>query len=375
MLSFWEKESFTNFNYAVVGSGIVGLSTAIALKEKNPKKSVIVLERGLLPTGASTKNAGFACFGSLTELLDDLKTMSEEEALYLVNERVKGLEKLRARLGDDKLDYLNYGGYELINQEDLGCLSFIDNVNKMLAPLFDQPVFQLSNESIQTFKFNSEKVPALIFNPYEGQINTGMMMKNLLALAREKGVEVITGATVESLEDLGSYVKVEVSGTTTKNYFIHADKVACCTNAFTASLIPSLDLKPGRGIVLITKPIDNLPFKGVFHSDKGFYYFRNYGDRVIYGGGRNMDFKKEETTEFSINEEILANLQKQLDEVILPDIPYEIEHTWAGIMAFGENKKPIVKSYSDNVVLGVRLGGMGVAIGSRLGDQLAEMMV
>lgn len=375
MLSFWEKESFTNYNYAVIGSGIVGLSTAIALKERNPKKSVIVLERGLLPTGASTKNAGFACFGSLTELLDDLKTMSEEEALYLVNERVKGLEKLRTRLGDDKLDYLNYGGYELINQEDIGCLGFIDNVNKMLAPLFDQPVFQLKNERIKEFKFNAEHVPALVFNPYEGQINTGMMMKNLLALAREKGVEVITGAQVEQIDDRGAVVDVEVSGNVAKNFTIQAEKVACCTNAFTASLIPSLDLKPGRGIVLITKPIENLPIKGVFHSDKGFYYFRNYGDRVIYGGGRNMDFKKEETTEFSINEEILANLQKQLNEVILPDISYEIEHTWAGIMAFGANKKPIVKNYSDNIVLGVRLGGMGVAIGSRLGDQLAEMMV
>lgn len=88
-----------------------------------------------------------------------------------------------------------------------------------------------------------------------------------------------------------------------------------------------------------------------------------------------MDFESEETTEFEINDKIYKNLIDQLETVILPDTPFEVDHTWAGIMAFGENKKPIMKKHSENVYLGVRLGGMGVAIGSRMGEQLAEMMV
>jgi len=375
MISFWERESFTTYDYAVIGSGIVGISTAISLKESNPKASVIVLERGLLPTGASTKNAGFACFGSLTELLDDLKVMSESDSLALVEERVKGLEKLRKRLGDDKLDYLNHGGYELINGEDLACLDEIDHVNNLLKPLFTKPVFEINNQKIAEFGFASSKVPALIFNQYEGQINTGSMMKNLLALAREKGIEVITGADVQSIEDDGGLVRINIATKITDGYHIAASKVACCTNGFTKKLLPEIDLKPGRGIVLVTQPIQNLKFKGVFHSDKGYYYFRNFGNRVIYGGGRNIDFKAEETTEFEINEAIHKNLIKQLKTVILPDTPFEVDHSWAGIMAFGENKKPIMKHHSPNVYLGVRLGGMGVAIGSRMGEQLAEMMV
>ena len=63
-VSFWERESFYNdIDYAIIGSGIVGLSAAIELKEKYPKAKVVVLEKGFLPSGASTKNAGFACFG------------------------------------------------------------------------------------------------------------------------------------------------------------------------------------------------------------------------------------------------------------------------------------------------------------------------
>lgn len=43
---------------------IVGLSVAACVLEKHPKKRVILLERGVLPTGASTKNAGFIATGS-----------------------------------------------------------------------------------------------------------------------------------------------------------------------------------------------------------------------------------------------------------------------------------------------------------------------
>ncbi len=375
MISFWERESFTSYDYAVIGSGIVGLSTAISIKENKPQARVVVLERGLLPTGASTKNAGFACFGSLTELLDDLQVMSASETLALVEERVKGLEKLRSRLGDDKIDYLGYGGYELINEEDLACLEQIDKINDLLKHIFDKPVFELANDQIQQFGFASSKVPALIFNQYEGQIDTGAMMKNLLALAREKGIEVITGAEVLSLSDNKNEVHIEIASKVTDGFFIKAEKVACCTNGFTKKLLPQVELNPGRGIVLVTHPIDNLKFKGVFHSDKGYYYFRNFGNRVIYGGGRNMDFEAEKTTDFEINETIYQNLLEQLKTVILPDTPFEVDHSWAGIMAFGENKKPIMQKHSENIFLGVRLGGMGVAIGSRMGEQLAEMMV
>ena len=65
-ISFWEKESFTCNDVIVIGGGIIGLSVAISLLESNSKLSVLLLERGVFPSGASTKNAGFACFGSPT---------------------------------------------------------------------------------------------------------------------------------------------------------------------------------------------------------------------------------------------------------------------------------------------------------------------
>src|ERR1035437_4963614 len=100
-LSYWEKDIyFDNIDIIIIGSGIVGLNAALTIKQKEPKLKVVVLERGLFPDGASSRNAGFACFGSPSELLEDLKTHTEEEVFKLVDKRWNGLRRLRENLGD-----------------------------------------------------------------------------------------------------------------------------------------------------------------------------------------------------------------------------------------------------------------------------------
>ena len=47
--------------------------------------------------------------------------------------------------------------------------------------------------------------------------------------------------------------------------------------------------------MFLTKPFSKLNIKGSFHYDRGFYYFRNIENRILFGGGRNLDFKKEKT--------------------------------------------------------------------------------
>ncbi|MEC8885233.1 MAG: FAD-dependent oxidoreductase, partial [Bacteroidota bacterium] len=83
-LSYWEYKSWlTDVDFTIVGSGITGLSCALQLRKRFPISKILILERGSLPQGASTKNAGFACFGSVSELLSDLDRHSEDEVLKL----------------------------------------------------------------------------------------------------------------------------------------------------------------------------------------------------------------------------------------------------------------------------------------------------
>lgn len=377
MLSFWERNSFLQHNYIIIGSGIVGLSAACSIKEQQPSASVLVLERGILPTGASTRNAGFACIGSLTELLADLRHSPTPLVLALLDLRLKGLQKLRARLGDAAIDYRALGSYELISEHELPCLAQIDNLNNLLCPVLGGNAFGLATEKIDEFGFDKTQVKAMIQNHFEGQLDTGKMMHSLWQYANSLGVMVLTGAEVNNISDTGNGAVVAVNQLTIqkKIAFVANKKAIICTNAFAKQFMPNEDITPGRGQVLITKPIDNLPFKGIFHFDEGYYYFRNYGNRVIFGGGRNLDFAAEATTEIAYNQQILSHLKHKLQTLILPNTPFEIDMEWAGIMAFGTtDKMPILKKISPHIVAGVRLGGMGVAIGSILGEQIYELI-
>ena len=94
-VSYWEENTFLkDIDIAIVGSGIVGVTAALSYKDRFPTKKVVILERGVLPTGASTKNAGFACFGSITELIADYQLYGIDTVLQLLQQRWEGLQQL-----------------------------------------------------------------------------------------------------------------------------------------------------------------------------------------------------------------------------------------------------------------------------------------
>ncbi|HNL08664.1 MAG TPA: FAD-dependent oxidoreductase, partial [Chitinophagales bacterium] len=363
---FWEKNSFLHYDYIIIGSGIVGLSTACSLKEQQPTASVLVLERGVLPSGASTKNAGFACIGSPTELLSDLQKMSESDTLSLLELRWRGLHRLRQRLSDEKIGYLALGSYELISDKESFCLDHLTYLNQLIYPIIGKIAFSETPELLLPFGFNRQYVKTLVKNHAEGQLDTGKMMRSLWEYANSLGVIVTTGAKVQQIIPQNNTVQLVVEsnvGQTNITYCAHR-QVAICTNAFAKQFLPDADIRPGRGQVLVTKPIETLPFQGIFHYDEGFYYFRNYENRVILGGGRNLDFEGETTTDLHNTTNITDNLIQQLHQIILPNTAFEIDSYWAGIMAFGKDKMPILQRVDAQIVAAVRLGGMGVAIGS-----------
>lgn len=368
-LSYWEKEEwFSKVDFAIIGSGIVGLNTAITLRKKYPNAKIVILERGMLPHGASTKNAGFACFGSISEILSDLKSHSEEEVLQLVEKRWKGLELLRKNLGDATIDFQQHGSFELFSNDNNlfnTCSDQLHEVNIMLRPIFKDDVFSVSDNK---FGFNNVK-SNYVFNQFEGQIDTGKMMASLLELAQSNRIKILNNITVKSFVENDTEVEVILDS----DYSFKTGKLLIATNGFAKQLLNE-EVQPARAQVLITKPIKDLHIKGTFHFDEGYYYFRNINNRILFGGGRNLDFKGEKTTVMETSQLIQQQLELHLKNIILPNTPFEIDHRWTGIMGVGSQKKTIVKQVSNNVYCGVRLGGMGVAIGSLIGEELANLV-
>lgn len=371
-LSFWERDSFLNdIDVAIIGSGIVGLSTALTLRERNKSLRIAVLERGILPEGASTRNAGFACFGSISELLDDLTHHSENEVFGLVEQRFRGLARLRQRVGDANMSFEAFGGFEIFkNAEETTfekCADSLSYFNKNVQSIVGRTDnYQLSNRD---FGFKNV-VPTTIWNTGEGQIDTGHMMTTLLRLAKENNILIFNGFKIKNLTDDTEGVILE----TEDGWDLKVKKVVVATNGFARRLMPELEVKPARNQVLITKPIPNFHLKGGFHYDKGYYYFRNVGNRLLFGGGRNLALEHEMTDIFGTTDLIQNTLNQLLKEVILPEQAFEIDMWWSGILGIGDQKKPIIERVSPNVVVAVRMGGMGVAIGSLVGEEAAALV-
>jgi gamma-glutamylputrescine oxidase len=370
--SYWEQTTFIdNADVIIIGSGLVGLSAAMHLKKQAPLLKVLVLERGFLPTGASTKNAGFACFGSASEQLASIRRSTEEEVVRLVDYKWRGLQRLRENLGDKNIDYQQHGGYELFmdGERDKAndCLAQMELLNDLFAEAIGhKDIYSEADGKIAGFGFKC--VSKMIYNPYEGQLHTGKMMRTLLDKVYSKGVLVLNGCEIQEIKNEGNAICLQ----TNQGDFKSA-KVILATNAFANQLFPELKVIPGRGQVLVTKPIAGLKLKGTYHFDDGYYYFRNIDGRVLFGGGRNLDFKTEETWDFGNTETVKNKLLAYLKEMILPGQNFEVDCWWSGIMGFGEEISPIVKQVEPNIFCAVRCNGMGVAMGSLVGEEVAEL--
>lgn len=371
-LSYWEREQYFNgIDVFIAGSGIVGINAALQLRKRFPSMKIVIGERGSIPTGASTKNAGFACFGSMTELIDDLTRMSEDEVFALVERRFRGLARLRNMVGDANMDLQMLGGYEVFEDSESfkECADRIGEFNeKMKKAIGLGDIYSVADEKITSFGLGNVK--HMILNSGEGQINSGAMMSTLISLAKQEGIQFMNGIEIESYSRNGKELEILTTG----GFSFRVANLIICTNGFAKKLLPELNVEPARAQVLITKEIPGLKLRGTFHYDKGYYYFRNVGSRVLFGGGRNLNFAGENTVSHELTELIQQRLDELLKNMILPGTNYEVDMRWAGTMGVGEVKSPIVKEIEPGVYCAVRMGGMGVALGSLAGEEVAALV-
>jgi glycine/D-amino acid oxidase-like deaminating enzyme len=370
MLSFWEHRSLSeSYDVLIIGAGITGCSAGISLKSAEPGLRVALIDKeGLFMSTASSKNAGFACFGSMSELLEDRKSIGEEAMLALVAKRWEGLNYLRSLIPDKDMDYLPCGGLEVFEDRDLlaNCLEEREELNGRLNDIIGAEVFQ-EYGSLDGLGFKG--FHGVIHSPYEGQLDPAKMMAAFHQRLRALDIPVFMGKAVGRLEEVNDEAHVHVG-----EAILRAKDVLVTTNGLAAELI-QVPVRPTRAQVLITAPIPDLIWQKVIHLDHGYTYFRNVGNRVLLGGRRNYDEATEYSSEMALNPDIQGHLEQLLREKILPGKDVSIERRWAGIMGTGPDREPILASPGKHIHCAVRLGGMGVAIGSLLGRDAANRLI
>lgn len=362
--SFWEHNFYnTSKANVIIGSGIVGLSTAIEIKTQLPEEEVVIIDKYHMPQGASTKNAGFACFGSVTEIMDDLDHMPEEDVKEIIKMRWQGIQILKQRLEAKNIAITFDGGREMFSKGDFPQEQVIQQCNKIMKEAIGLDQYFKTEEQHDFGAFNRQ----CITMPYEGELDAAMMWNALYDTAKELGVKFIAGYAVRDFSfDLKT---INLAEGLSLNYH----RLFICTNGFTKKLLPDTELYPARNHVLVSNELPDLQWKGVYHFDKGYYYFRRIGNRILLGGARNLEPENEVTDAFTFNQNIQNELIHFLQHKLSPCCKVYPEFWWTGILGLGKSKYPIVEQIENDVYLGVRLGGMGVAIGSYLGKKLVAL--
>ncbi len=360
--SYWEKETFLKpYDLIIVGAGIVGLSAALFYKRSNASARVLVLDKGFMPEGASTRNAGFACVGSITEYMADLEKESEEGVRQRITNRYEGLNLLKDTLGEQEIGYEACGGYELF-REEAKFEEALENISK-----FNRWMAELTGEA-NVYSAETLNGYDVIHNRLEGALHPGKMMQRLLTQIRLHDIEISWNAMVDRVEGDGSVLL-------DREIRLKADKVLVAANGFVKRLLPEVPVEPARGYVFVTDEMESMPWKGTFHHDRGYVYFRNIGKRLLIGGARNLATIEEATDQFGVNEKIKHHLITFTDEVLGLKKEWKIEHEWSGIMGFTSSKTPILKRLDDHRYIAAGLSGMGVAIGTKIGKTAATMVV
>lgn len=365
--SYWEQTTFLrSADVIIVGAGLTGLQAALALKKHHPQRDVLVVERAAVPRGASTRNAGFACFGGPTELLADWDAYGPEDCLTTVKQRFAGIQALETNFGHRPINWEKHGGYEVIDDPatEARVRARLPELNKLL----EEATGLAATWSIVP---GHNKLFTL-YNPLEGQLHPGKLVQLLVSSCQAAGVRFMFGTKVTAISE----GRVETAGFGP----LRGKEILLTVNAFARELLPADfpdQIRPVRNQILLSRKLPELNIKGCYHYHEGYVYFRNVGqDRLLIGGARHLAGAFSETDVFGTNEAIEAQLVRYL-QAWYPEMGLRVAdfpHKWSGIIAQGDGKTPVLRRTETGVLVAGRLAGMGVALSAALAKRAVALL-
>jgi gamma-glutamylputrescine oxidase len=327
----------------IVGGGITGVALLRSLCDRGI--DAIVLERDHLAAGASGRNAGFLLAGVAENYARAVARYGRGVAAEVWRFTLENHQQVAAAAEPFDAGHQVRGSLtvaldtaEAASLEESATLLAEDGLPGAITA-GDQPRGALCT----------------LLNPADGEIDPVRLVRGL---AQAHADRVHEGRNVVSVED-GDNVAIVRLG----DGALQASAVVLATNAWTAELLPAVQIAPVRAQMLATAPAARCISRPVY-AEWGHRYWRQRDDgSILVGGFRHRALLEEVGYDLTPTATLQAHLDGQLSELATGA---RVMHRWAGIMGFSADGLPLVGtapgSRRVHVCAGYTGHGMGFAL-------------
>ena len=351
----------------IVGCGFTGLSAALTLARAG--KRVVILEKGLIGEGASTRNGGITS-GNIRLSSNQLKRrFGTEKAQQFSDEAVLARADLTRFIADEKIqcDFQPVGRVVGL----MGQFS-VDRIKRDSAAFQAryniEPVFVEKNDMAEYT--SSSLYDGGILRPDIGGIHPAKLLHEMKRLALEAGVILFSETNVLEIKRAHSDFLV-----LTNRGQVKAQHVISATNAYTDGAQPWLRrrLVPVISEMIATEKIGQnrvqslMPRLTMFGEAKqlGYYYRPSPDGERILLGGRRAHNNRDRARRFL--QDALVNIFPNLDDV-------SVDAHWQGFVAFPFDQLPklVVRN---GIIYPTGFCGSGTVWARWLGQKAALMIL
>jgi glycine/D-amino acid oxidase-like deaminating enzyme len=355
-------------NVVIVGAGITGLRTALALAEKG--LNVVVLE---------SKEPGWGASGRTGGQVNPLAHDTPEKICSYLGEKV-GMGVVNA--------YVNSADevFSLVKKYQIDCDAEQNGWLRMAH--CDRAVKQLESMSVAWQKvgldisyveggelhrlIGADTYSTATLTPNGGSVQPLSYTRGLCSAATSFGAQVFSNSPVKAIEKKGNrwLVNTELGSVST-------EWVVFCTNGYTDNVLKGLQ-KTIVPLVSLQSATASLPQdiydeilpEGHTYADtrRVIYYGRKVKDRRVVFGTLGVSADCAKASDVRRLHGGLAEVFPQLKGV-------ELTHKWGGQIAHTPDVLPHLHEPQPGILAGLGYNGRGVAMGTVMGRVIAERIL
>ncbi len=367
-VSFWQRrhsESDTAYDVAIVGGGIIGVSTAYWLAQLEPRTRIAIVEAGRLASGASGRNAGFLLQGVTSDYVTDRLRYGEEKSRRLWQFTRENRE-LIARHVDARGTGLETSGSLVVAGSEAEDARLQAAVQALRSD--GQAASYLPPREVAR-KIGGQGFLGGLYVTSGASLDPVALVRYLAEQAR---CDVLPGEAVVDLHRSGSRLVLETAARR-----IFAERVVLAMGAYLPRLLPQAKayVRPVRAQMLATEAAPSRWLKLPVYSHEGFFYLRQLvTGEVLVGGARHLH----ERAEVGYDDATTGALQADLEAYLYRHFPQAVglrpARRWGGTMGFSPDGLPVAGQPDglDHAFFATGFTGHGMGYGFRFGRMMAE---